>query len=61
MIAIAGKGEKKQLSILSRLAEIIEQKDTVNGLIHAATRKEIIQIIKNGLAKSHNKGEGNRI
>ncbi|WP_342046847.1 PTS sugar transporter subunit IIA [Bacillus sp. OTU530] len=60
LIAIAGKGEK-QLSILSRLAEIIEQKDTVNGLIHATTRKEIIQIIKNGLAKSHNKGEGNRI
>lgn len=60
LIAIAGKGEK-QLSILSRLAEIIEQKDTVNDLIHAATRKEIVQIIKNGLVKSHTKGEGNRI
>lgn len=60
LIAIAGKGEK-QLSILSRLAEIIEQKDTVNELIHAATRKEIVQIIKNGLVKSHTKGEGNRI
>lgn len=60
LIAIAGKGEK-QLSILSRLAEIIEQKDTVNKLIHAATRKEIVQIIKNGLVTSHKKGEGNRI
>ncbi|HWO98518.1 MAG TPA: PTS sugar transporter subunit IIA [Bacillus sp. (in: firmicutes)] len=48
VIAIAGKG-KYQLSILSRLAEIVEQKDKVNQLIHAATQEEIVRVFKSGL------------
>ncbi|RBW68503.1 PTS sugar transporter subunit IIA [Bacillus taeanensis] len=46
VIAIAGKGDN-QLSTLSRLAEIVEQKDKVNQLIHAENEEEVVEVFKN--------------